>query len=75
MPAEESCFQEVEPAQEELCCSQQSWMLEEHFDIRHKDEDFGVCPVFIWPTMLSFLPFGMVAHILCHYMLEIQFWD
>ena len=58
---------------------ERSWRYEEHFDIRHGEAEFGVCPagfglvlVQIFFTMILFLPFGIVMYILCHCMLEIH---
>ena len=46
-----------------------------HFDIRHRDADFGVCTAGFGLALIQhsppFFPFGMVMYILCHYMLEV----
>lgn len=51
---------------------------EEHFDIRLREEEFGVCPAVVWscfdpvfPRRALFPPFGMVMYILCYCMLGV----
>lgn len=54
-----------------------SWSSDEHFDIRHRDAQFGVClddfhsycgPVI--PSYVPFLPLRVAMYILCHCTLE-----
>ena len=55
-----------------------NYRSEEHFDIRHGDAEFGICPaVFSLALIQCFLTmspsqcFRMVMYILCHYMMEV----
>ena len=55
-----------------------SWISEAHFDIRHGDTEFGVCPVGFalalvqyFLIMLPSLKFGIAMNILCNYILEV----
>ena len=54
----------MEPTQEkEACCTQveRSWRTKEHFDIRHGDAQFGVCPAgfqsYFGPVFPYYVPF------------------
>jgi len=70
---------QVEAAQErEVCCKdERNRRTHEHPDSRRGDAEFGVRPAgsgLLWSSVSSyrpFLPFGIVMHILCHYMLEL----
>lgn len=55
-----------------------SWKFKKYFDIKHRDVDFGICPsgflscfCLTFPHLLLFLPFEMVMHIPCHYILQV----
>ena len=59
------------------CSQQRSWRSEEHFDIGHRDAEFGVAQLVLglalvhyFLTKLPSLPFRIVMYILCHDILE-----
>jgi hypothetical protein len=78
-PDKESCRLDVGRGQErEVCCSQQSWKeLGIWRMLWHQTWRPSVWSLPCWfrscfPSMLPFLPFGMVMHTPCHWMLEVD---